>query len=67
VARYPRQVRTLVAHEPPEAALLPDAPHWRAFTEEVRDISRRDGVFPAMRKFSEGRATWSYSPCTRAR
>ncbi len=54
VARYPRQVRTLVAHEPPVAALLPDAAHWRAFTEEVRDLCRRDGVFPAMQKFGEG-------------
>ena len=47
VARYPEQVRTLVAHEPPVAALLPDAAHWRAFTEEIRDIYQRDGVFPA--------------------
>jgi pimeloyl-ACP methyl ester carboxylesterase len=54
VARYPQQVRTLVAHEPPVAALLPDAAHWRAFTEEIRDIYRRDGVFPAMQKFGEG-------------
>ena len=54
VARYPEQVRTLVAHEPPVAALLPDAAHWRAFTEEIRDIYRRDGVFPAMQKFGEG-------------
>ena len=54
VARYPGQIRTLVAHEPPVAALLPDAAHWRAFTEEVRDLSRRDGVFPAMQKFAEG-------------
>lgn len=54
VARYPDQVRTLVAHEPPVAALLPDAARWRAWTEEIRSIYQRDGVFPAMQKFSEG-------------
>ena len=54
MARYPEQVSTLVAHEPPVAALLPDAAHWRTFTEEIRDIYRRDGVFPAMQKFGEG-------------
>ena len=54
VARYPQQVRTLVAHEPPVAALLPDAARWRTFTEEIRDIYLRDGVFPAMAKFGEG-------------
>jgi pimeloyl-ACP methyl ester carboxylesterase len=54
VARYPGQVRTLVAHEPPVAALLPDAPRWRAWTEEIRSIYQRDGVFPAMQKFGEG-------------
>ncbi len=54
VARYPHQVRTLVAHEPPVAALLPDAARWRAWTEEIRAIYQRDGVFPAMQKFSEG-------------
>jgi len=54
VARYPGQVRTLVAHEPPVAALLPDAARWRAWTEEIGFISRRDGVFPALQKFGEG-------------
>src|ERR1700728_4617553 len=54
VARSPEQVRTLVAHEPPVAALLPEAAHWRTFTEEIRDIYRRDGVFLAMAKFGEG-------------
>jgi len=54
VARYPGQVRTLVAHEPPVAALLPDAARWRAWTEEIASISQRDGVFPALAKFGEG-------------
>jgi len=54
VARYPGQVRALVAHEPPVAALLPDAARWRAWTEEIASISQRDGVFPALQKFGEG-------------
>jgi pimeloyl-ACP methyl ester carboxylesterase len=51
VARYPDQVRAMVAHEPPVAALLPDAAHWRALMQEVCDTCERDGVFPALRKF----------------
>ncbi len=51
VARYPGRVRTLVAHEPPVSALLPDAPRWRAVNEEIRETYRSEGVFPALRKF----------------
>lgn len=54
VARYPGRVHTLVAHEPPVSALLPDADRWRAFNEEIGDTSRKDGVFAAMQKFGEG-------------
>lgn len=51
VARYPGRVRTLVAHEPPVSALLPDAPRWRSVNEEIRETYRTEGVFPALRKF----------------
>ncbi len=54
VDRYPDQVHTLVAHEPPLLQLLPDAASWRAFGEEVYETYRRDGVGPAMQKFGEG-------------
>lgn len=53
VARYPEQVRLLVAHEPPATELLPDAE--RATAEGVRDdieaTFRREGLPAAMRKF----------------
>ncbi len=54
VARYPDQVRTLVAHEPPALTLLPDATRVLEFVDEVYDVYRRDGIDPAMRKFSAG-------------
>jgi pimeloyl-ACP methyl ester carboxylesterase len=53
-ARHPGRVHTLVAHEPPCVELLPDAAKDRAFTEEVYDTYRREGVGPAMRKFETG-------------
>ncbi len=54
VARYPGQVRTLVAHEPPVTELLPDAAKWHALNEEIGDTYRSDGVFAAMQKFAVG-------------
>ena len=54
VARYPDSVRTLVAHEPPVSQLLPDAARWHAFNEEIGVTYRRDGVFPALQRFTEG-------------
>jgi len=53
-ARHPEQVRTLVAHEPPALELLPDPARWRAFTQEVEDTNRTEGMFPAVMKFGEG-------------
>jgi pimeloyl-ACP methyl ester carboxylesterase len=50
-ARYPRKVRTLVAHEPPAVELLPDAPEHRARSQEVYDTYRSEGVGAAMQKF----------------
>jgi pimeloyl-ACP methyl ester carboxylesterase len=52
-ARHPEQVQTLVAHEPPVVELLPDAPRWRAFFQDLYETYRRDGVGPAMQKFGE--------------
>lgn len=54
VARYPGQVRTLVAHEPPVSSLLPDAERWRAFNEEIAEIAGREGTFAALQRFGEG-------------
>jgi pimeloyl-ACP methyl ester carboxylesterase len=54
VARYPGQVRTLVAHEPPVVEMLPVNARHRAFTRDVLDTYRKDGVGAAMQKFLAG-------------
>jgi pimeloyl-ACP methyl ester carboxylesterase len=51
--RHPAQVHTLVAHEPPVVELLPDAPRWRAFVQDLSETYRRDGGGPAMQQFGE--------------
>jgi pimeloyl-ACP methyl ester carboxylesterase len=51
VARHGEQVRTLVAHEPPLATLLPDREATRAAVEALRETYQRDGRGPAMAQF----------------
>ena len=51
VARHPDDVRILVAHEPPLAALTSDRAAAFAATEDIRDTYQRDGMGPAMAKF----------------
>jgi pimeloyl-ACP methyl ester carboxylesterase len=51
-ARHPRQVRMLVAHEPPAAALLPDGPALLAGMDDVYDTYRAAGASSAMQKFA---------------
>jgi pimeloyl-ACP methyl ester carboxylesterase len=51
VARYAEQVRTLVAHEPPAATVLPDREHALAAVVDIHRTYERDGVGPAMAKF----------------
>jgi pimeloyl-ACP methyl ester carboxylesterase len=51
VARHPEQVRTLVAHEPPTAQVLPDREHALAAVADIRATYERDGIGPAMAKF----------------
>jgi pimeloyl-ACP methyl ester carboxylesterase len=50
-ARRPDLVRTLVSHEPPLFALLPDAAQWRAELDGISETYRTEGIFPAMGKF----------------
>jgi pimeloyl-ACP methyl ester carboxylesterase len=50
-ARHPQQVRTLVAHEPPAVALLPDSARERAAMAEIVQTYRTKGIGPAMGKF----------------
>lgn len=49
----PELVRTLVAHEPPLAAFLPDGPIMLATADAIRRIYHEAGPGPAMGKFME--------------
>ena len=51
VARHPEQVRTLVAHEPPAAQVLPDREEALAACRDVHETYERSGLGPAMAKF----------------
>ena len=51
VARHPEQVRTLVAHEPPLAAILPDREGALAVNEAIAETYQRRGFGPAMAQF----------------
>jgi pimeloyl-ACP methyl ester carboxylesterase len=51
VARHPNDVRTLVAHEPPVAAMLPDREHALAACRDIHETYLRSGMGPAMAKF----------------
>jgi len=51
VARHPEQVRTLVAHEPPAAQVLPDRDEALAAVVDIRQTYERSGFGPAMAKF----------------
>ena len=51
VARHPEQVRTVVAHEPPAAQVLPDREHALAACVDIHDTYLRSGMGPAMAKF----------------
>jgi pimeloyl-ACP methyl ester carboxylesterase len=51
VARHPQDVRTLVAHEPPLATILPDREAMLAATEDVGATYQQLGFGPAMAKF----------------
>jgi pimeloyl-ACP methyl ester carboxylesterase len=51
VARHPRLVSTLVAHEPPAARELPDRAAVLAACAGIRETYQRDGYGPAMAMF----------------
>ena len=51
VARYPEQVRILVAHEPPATQALPDREAVLAACTDIRETYQRSGFGPAMAKF----------------
>ncbi len=51
VAKHPEEVRTLVAHEPPLAAILPDRDGALAATEAIADTYQRRGFGAGMAQF----------------
>ena len=51
VAAHPEDVRTLVAHEPPTAAMVPDREYALAACKDIRDTYQKSGMGPAMAKF----------------
>jgi len=51
VAGHPEQVRTLVAHEPPSAQVLPDREPVLAACDGIHETYLREGFGPAMAKF----------------
>jgi pimeloyl-ACP methyl ester carboxylesterase len=51
VAHHPEQVRTLVAHEPPAAQVLPDREQVLAACVDIHETYQRAGLGPAMAKF----------------
>jgi len=51
VARYPKDVRTAVAHEPPNFAFLPDRAEALTVVEDLRRTYQQAGLSAAMAKF----------------
>lgn len=51
VARHPHDVRTLVAHEPPVAAVLPDRENAQAASRAVHETYMRNGFGAGMAHF----------------
>jgi pimeloyl-ACP methyl ester carboxylesterase len=51
VASHPEQVRTLVAHEPPLATVLPDREAAMAATQAIHDTYERSGFGAGMAQF----------------
>jgi pimeloyl-ACP methyl ester carboxylesterase len=51
LAKYPEQVRVLVAHEPPAAQVLPDREEVLATCDAILKTYQRAGYGPAMAKF----------------
>ncbi|WP_433042272.1 alpha/beta fold hydrolase [Dactylosporangium sp. CS-033363] len=54
VVRHPERIETLVAHEPPVAAVLPDLDEWIEFYAAVYKTFRTEGVQEGMRVFRVG-------------
>ncbi|MBF6338650.1 alpha/beta hydrolase [Nocardia abscessus] len=53
LARHPRRLRLVIAHEPPSFGVLPDAAEHKAFVEEVCDLFATEGLAAAGARFLE--------------
>jgi pimeloyl-ACP methyl ester carboxylesterase len=53
IVRFPRDVRTLVAHEPPLSTILEDRDMALRVSEDIVATYQREGYGPAMAKFIE--------------
>ena len=53
IAKYPGDVRTLVAHEPPFASLVPDREQAIAANRAINDAYMAGGAGPGMGKFMQ--------------
>jgi pimeloyl-ACP methyl ester carboxylesterase len=51
VTKHPEDVRTLVAHEPPLASILPDSENAKAAVRAIRDSYQNGGFGPGMAHF----------------
>ncbi len=51
VARHPKQIHTLIAHEPPTAQVVPDREAALAANADIHETYLRRGFGPAMAKF----------------
>ncbi|MEU4342040.1 alpha/beta hydrolase [Nocardia sp. NPDC023852] len=54
LARHPHRLRSVVAHEPPCFAVLPDADAHKAFVDEVYELFMAEGLASAGARFLEG-------------
>lgn len=52
LARDPRRIRTLVAHEPPLVTLLPDGADWLAVFDDVHATYLASGISAALTRFA---------------
>jgi len=51
MARHPKQVRAVVAHEPPAMGITPERAEWASFIGQIRTLHRQAGMGPAMNMF----------------
>jgi pimeloyl-ACP methyl ester carboxylesterase len=51
VTRHPEDVRTLIAHEPPLATVLPDSENCKAAVRAIHDTYQQGGFGPGMAHF----------------